>query len=192
MSHGSHWDKFSCSLINFAEMSGCWCLTFLLITFWTFLCTWLIPFVNEIFYFSSLCSQNVFFYVNFVGCCITLNLDLVWFTLFVCFTSQKPTIYWVIVNLLYSLCNILQRCNLQLWSTEPYLPPAGFFIFVFHCAAKENVRRQWRLHLCCGNLRLVENSGEFVLYVDMSWIYNALNLFFEFISRKCIAYSCTK
>ncbi|MCJ8742421.1 hypothetical protein PDJAM_G00081750 [Pangasius djambal] len=34
----------------------------------------------------------------------------------------------------------------------------GFFIFVFHCAVKENVRRQWRIHLCCGKLRLVENS----------------------------------
>ncbi|XP_053501214.1 adhesion G-protein coupled receptor G2 isoform X2 [Ictalurus furcatus] len=34
----------------------------------------------------------------------------------------------------------------------------GFFIFVFHCAVKENVRKQWRIHLCCGNLRLVENS----------------------------------
>lgn len=36
----------------------------------------------------------------------------------------------------------------------------GFLVFVFHCAAKENVRRQWRTHLCCGRLRLVENSGE--------------------------------
>ncbi|XP_028840269.1 serine-rich adhesin for platelets isoform X2 [Denticeps clupeoides] len=34
----------------------------------------------------------------------------------------------------------------------------GFFIFVFHCAAKENVRRQWRIYLCCGKLRLAENS----------------------------------
>ncbi|XP_071193930.1 adhesion G-protein coupled receptor G2-like [Salvelinus alpinus] len=34
----------------------------------------------------------------------------------------------------------------------------GFFIFVFHCAVKENVRRQWRTSLCCGRLRLVENS----------------------------------
>ncbi|KAK2859713.1 hypothetical protein Q5P01_004333 [Channa striata] len=34
----------------------------------------------------------------------------------------------------------------------------GFFIFVFHCAAKENVRRQWRTYLCCGKLRLAENS----------------------------------
>uniref|UniRef100_A0A4W5JDH7 Si:dkey-259j3.5 n=1 Tax=Hucho hucho TaxID=62062 RepID=A0A4W5JDH7_9TELE len=30
----------------------------------------------------------------------------------------------------------------------------GFFIFLFHCAVKENVRRQWRTYLCCGKLRL--------------------------------------
>ncbi|XP_076146172.1 uncharacterized protein adgrg2a isoform X2 [Alosa pseudoharengus] len=34
----------------------------------------------------------------------------------------------------------------------------GFFIFVFHCALKDNVRRQWRIYLCCGRLRLPENS----------------------------------
>ncbi|MFT7812522.1 adhesion G-protein coupled receptor G2 isoform X1 [Arapaima gigas] len=34
----------------------------------------------------------------------------------------------------------------------------GFFIFVFHCAIKDSVRRQWRTYLCCGNLRLAENS----------------------------------
>ncbi|XP_062236008.1 adhesion G-protein coupled receptor G2 [Platichthys flesus] len=34
----------------------------------------------------------------------------------------------------------------------------GFFVFVFHCAIKENVRRQWRTYLCCGRLRLAENS----------------------------------
>uniref|UniRef100_A0A8C6SJT0 Adhesion G protein-coupled receptor G2a n=1 Tax=Neogobius melanostomus TaxID=47308 RepID=A0A8C6SJT0_9GOBI len=34
----------------------------------------------------------------------------------------------------------------------------GFFIFVFHCAVRENVQRQWRTHLCCGRLRLPENS----------------------------------
>nr|XP_046173085.1 uncharacterized threonine-rich GPI-anchored glycoprotein PJ4664.02-like isoform X2 [Oncorhynchus gorbuscha] len=34
----------------------------------------------------------------------------------------------------------------------------GFFIFVFHCAVKENVRKQWRTYLCCGRLRLAENS----------------------------------
>ncbi|CAL8399583.1 unnamed protein product [Boreogadus saida] len=34
----------------------------------------------------------------------------------------------------------------------------GFFIFLFHCMVKENVRRQWRTFLCCGKLRLAENS----------------------------------
>ncbi|CAH6780188.1 Adgrg2 [Phodopus roborovskii] len=35
----------------------------------------------------------------------------------------------------------------------------GFFIFIFYCAAKENVRKQWRRYICCGKLRLAENSG---------------------------------
>ncbi|XP_073672115.1 uncharacterized protein [Paramisgurnus dabryanus] len=34
----------------------------------------------------------------------------------------------------------------------------GLFIFIFHCAMKENVRRQWRTYLCCGKLRLPEHS----------------------------------
>ncbi|XP_078261585.1 adhesion G-protein coupled receptor G6 isoform X2 [Rhinoraja longicauda] len=34
----------------------------------------------------------------------------------------------------------------------------GFFIFVFHCALKENVQKQWRRYLCCGRFRLPENS----------------------------------
>ncbi|XP_037603558.1 adhesion G-protein coupled receptor G2 [Sebastes umbrosus] len=34
----------------------------------------------------------------------------------------------------------------------------GFFIFVFFCAVKENVRKQWRTYLCCGRMRLAENS----------------------------------
>ncbi|XP_036381403.1 mucin-5AC-like isoform X2 [Megalops cyprinoides] len=34
----------------------------------------------------------------------------------------------------------------------------GFFIFIFHCAIKENVRKQWRTYLCCGKLRLPENT----------------------------------
>ncbi|KAK2870988.1 hypothetical protein Q8A67_023515 [Cirrhinus molitorella] len=34
----------------------------------------------------------------------------------------------------------------------------GLFIFVFHCAMKENVRRQWRTYLCCGSFRMAENS----------------------------------
>nr|XP_012773042.2 adhesion G-protein coupled receptor G4 isoform X1 [Maylandia zebra]XP_023010521.2 adhesion G-protein coupled receptor G4 isoform X1 [Maylandia zebra] len=34
----------------------------------------------------------------------------------------------------------------------------GFFVFLFHCLMKENVRKQWRIHLCCGRFRLREYS----------------------------------
>ncbi|XP_051775473.1 adhesion G-protein coupled receptor G6 isoform X2 [Erpetoichthys calabaricus] len=34
----------------------------------------------------------------------------------------------------------------------------GLFIFIFHCALKENVQKQWRRYLCCGRFRLAENS----------------------------------
>ncbi|XP_056620874.1 adhesion G-protein coupled receptor G6 isoform X3 [Triplophysa dalaica] len=34
----------------------------------------------------------------------------------------------------------------------------GLFIFVFHCAMKENVQKQWRRYLCCGKFRLADNS----------------------------------
>ncbi|KAM4632862.1 adhesion G-protein coupled receptor G6 [Polymixia lowei] len=34
----------------------------------------------------------------------------------------------------------------------------GLFIFVFHCAMKENVQKQWRRYLCCGRFRLADNS----------------------------------
>uniref|UniRef100_A0A672PVE3 Adhesion G-protein coupled receptor G6 n=1 Tax=Sinocyclocheilus grahami TaxID=75366 RepID=A0A672PVE3_SINGR len=34
----------------------------------------------------------------------------------------------------------------------------GLFIFVFHCALKENVQKQWRRYICCGKFRLADNS----------------------------------
>ncbi|TSL47662.1 Adhesion G-protein coupled receptor G6 [Bagarius yarrelli] len=34
----------------------------------------------------------------------------------------------------------------------------GLFIFIFHCALKENVQKQWRRYLCCGKMRLADNS----------------------------------
>ncbi|XP_044077831.1 adhesion G-protein coupled receptor G4 isoform X2 [Siniperca chuatsi] len=34
----------------------------------------------------------------------------------------------------------------------------GLFIFLFHCLMKENVRKQWRIHLCFGRFRLEEYS----------------------------------
>uniref|UniRef100_A0A667Y1Z5 Adhesion G-protein coupled receptor G6 n=1 Tax=Myripristis murdjan TaxID=586833 RepID=A0A667Y1Z5_9TELE len=44
----------------------------------------------------------------------------------------------------------------------------GLFIFVFHCALKENVQKQWRRYLCCGRFRLADNSGRAVcLYLTI-------------------------
>ncbi|XP_061757354.1 adhesion G-protein coupled receptor G6 isoform X2 [Nerophis ophidion] len=34
----------------------------------------------------------------------------------------------------------------------------GLFIFLFHCALKENVQKQWRRSLCCARFRLSDNS----------------------------------
>ncbi|XP_035380663.1 adhesion G-protein coupled receptor G6 isoform X1 [Electrophorus electricus] len=34
----------------------------------------------------------------------------------------------------------------------------GLFIFIFHCALKENVQKQWRRYLCCGKLHWTDNS----------------------------------
>lgn len=34
----------------------------------------------------------------------------------------------------------------------------GFFVFLFHCLMKDNVRKQWRIHLCCGRFRLSNYS----------------------------------
>ncbi|KAM4605953.1 uncharacterized protein adgrg2a [Polymixia lowei] len=68
---------------------------------------------------------------------LVILLGLTWgFALFAWGPLYLPFVY------LFSIFNTLQ----------------GFFIFVFHCAFKENVRRQWRTYLCCGRLRLAENS----------------------------------
>ncbi|KAM4726177.1 uncharacterized protein FYW61_012038 isoform 2-T2 [Anableps anableps] len=68
---------------------------------------------------------------------ITLLLGLTWgFAFFAWGPVNLPFMY------LFAIFNSLQ----------------GFFIFVFHCAVKEPVRRQWRTYLCCGRMRLPENS----------------------------------
>ncbi|XP_075692759.1 adhesion G-protein coupled receptor G2-like [Rhinoderma darwinii] len=47
----------------------------------------------------------------------------------------------------------------------------GFFIFVFHCLIKENVRRHWRMYLCCGRCRL-DNYSDWSRLSNVDTKYN--------------------
>ncbi|XP_064206704.1 adhesion G-protein coupled receptor G4 isoform X1 [Anguilla rostrata] len=68
---------------------------------------------------------------------LTFLLGLTWILAFFAWEPAKvPLLY------LFCLLNSLQ----------------GFFIFVFHCLMKENVRKQWRAHLCCGPFKPKEHS----------------------------------
>ncbi|XP_051541847.1 adhesion G-protein coupled receptor G4 [Myxocyprinus asiaticus] len=68
---------------------------------------------------------------------LTFLLGLTWAVAFLAWGPVK-----VFLLYLFSILNSLQ----------------GFFIFVFHCLMKENVRKQWRVHLCCGVFKLQEYS----------------------------------
>lgn len=68
---------------------------------------------------------------------LTLLLGLTWT---IGFFTWGPT--RVAMLFLFSILNSLQ----------------GLFIFIFHCLMKDNVRKQWRIHLCIGRFRLEDNS----------------------------------
>ncbi|XP_019718863.1 adhesion G-protein coupled receptor G4 isoform X2 [Hippocampus comes] len=68
---------------------------------------------------------------------LTVLLGLTWLVGFLTFGKGKVAMMY-----LFTIFNTLQ----------------GFFVFLFHCLMKENVRKQWRIHLCCGALRLADRS----------------------------------
>uniref|UniRef100_A0A8C1K8C2 Adhesion G protein-coupled receptor G4b n=1 Tax=Cyprinus carpio TaxID=7962 RepID=A0A8C1K8C2_CYPCA len=83
-------------------------------------------------------SQKGFLHDLRVVASLTFLLGLTWILSFGAWGPAKtPLLY------LFSLLNSLQ----------------GFFIFLLYCLMKENVRKQWRIHLRCGRFRQTEYSG---------------------------------
>lgn len=68
---------------------------------------------------------------------LTVLLGLTWSMGFFSFGPGRVAMMY-----LFSILNSLQ----------------GFFVFFFHCWMKDNVRKQWRMYLCCGPFRLSDYS----------------------------------
>ncbi|XP_043983760.1 adhesion G-protein coupled receptor G2 [Gambusia affinis] len=68
---------------------------------------------------------------------LTVLLGLTWSLGFFSFEAGRGVLIY-----LFAICNSFQ----------------GFFVFVFHCLMKENVRKQWKAYLCCGRFRVNETS----------------------------------
>ncbi|XP_057705639.1 adhesion G-protein coupled receptor G2 [Corythoichthys intestinalis] len=69
---------------------------------------------------------------------LTVLLGLTWLTGFFSFGPGR-----VVLMYLFTIFNTLQ----------------GFFVFLFHCLMKENVRKQWRMQFCCGAPKSSDCSG---------------------------------
>lgn len=99
---------------------------------------------------------------------LTVLLGLTWSLGFFSFKPAR-----VVMMYLFAICNSFQgkykfvgfyctvifisMCNNKVSCC--FWP--GFFVFVFHCLMKENVRKQWKIYLCCGRFRVNETSGIF-------------------------------
>ncbi|XP_054886866.1 adhesion G-protein coupled receptor G6-like [Poeciliopsis prolifica] len=68
---------------------------------------------------------------------LTVLLGLTWSLGFFSFGPLR-----VVLTYLFAICNSFQ----------------GFFVFLFHCLMKENVRKQWKSYFCCGRFRVNETS----------------------------------